>query len=228
MKVILTYSGGLDSTVLLYHLLKNLKCEVRCLSVHYGQKHKKELISASLICKHLKVEHQVADLSHLKVLFAGSSQTSNEVQVPEGHYAEESMKATVVPNRNAVLLSLAGAWAVATKSNAVAYAAHAGDHTIYPDCRKEFADAMGVALSLCDWHKIELLRPFVDKTKAGIVKLGADLKVPFEWTWSCYKGKELHCGKCGTCVERCCAFKQAGVNDLTEYEDKDYAHQFKE
>ncbi len=217
MKVVLTHSGGLDSTVLLWHL-REQGMEVRCLSVDYGQRHKKEIGVAAEICKLAGVEHQVADLSSLGFLFAGSSQTSPEIAVPEGHYAEESMKQTVVPNRNMVLLALAGAWAVATKSDAVGYAAHAGDHAIYPDCREEFAQLMGRALLTCDWQVIALLRPFILKSKAEIVRLGKQINAPFAMTWSCYNGREKHCGKCGTCVERIEAFQIAGVQDPTEYE----------
>ncbi|SRR6266852_7380547 len=221
MKVILTLSGGLDSAVLLWHLLEQ-KHQVCCLSVDYGQRHYRELTAAKNLCMLADVEHKITDLRGILSLFSGSSQTSSEIAVPEGHYAEESMKQTVVPNRNMVLLSLAGAWAVSTKSDAVAYAAHSGDHTIYPDCRPEFTEAMEDAFRLCDWHPVKLLRPFlypVPMSKADIVKLGAGLGVPFEETWSCYKGKEVHCGKCGTCVERREAFNLAGIGDPTIYGD---------
>lgn len=153
-----------------------------------------------------------------KSIFPGSSQTSEDVPVPEGHYAEESMKATVVPNRNMVLLSLATAWAVSLKAQYVAYAAHAGDHAIYPDCRPEFFGHLGEAIRRCDWHKVEPLSPFIRMTKSQIVKEGDKLQVPFERTYSCYKGGEKHCGKCGTCVERREAFSLAGVPDPTQYE----------
>jgi 7-cyano-7-deazaguanine synthase len=216
VKTVLTLSGGMDSTVLLYHL-KAMGHHVRCLSVDYGQRHRKELVAAAVIARGADCEHRVADLSGLGFLFAGSSQTSPEIAVPEGHYAEPSMKTTVVPNRNMVLLSLATAWAVATKSDYVAYAAHAGDHAIYPDCRKEFADTMSKAIELCDWHPVFLARPFIDKTKADIVKEGIQLGVPFDKTWSCYKGGEYHCGACGTCVERKEAFQLAGAKDPVCY-----------
>lgn len=218
MKTILSYSGGLDSTVLLYHLL-SLGHEVRCLSVDYGQRHRKELEAAKRVTEFLDIPYQVADLKAVARLFAGSSQTSPDIAVPEGHYAEESMKATVVPNRNMVLLSLATAWAISIKSDSIAYAAHAGDHAIYPDCRPEFADALGKAIHLCDWHKVELVRPFLSLSKADIVGRGAELRVPFAMTWSCYQGREKHCGKCGTCEERKTAFYLAKVQDPTEYED---------
>ncbi len=216
MKVILSYSGGLDSTVLLWYLLAEGH-EIRCLGVNYGQRHKKELEAARALCSLRGIEYEVADLSSLQKMFAGSSQTSKEIEVPEGHYAEESMKLTVVPNRNMVLLSLATSWAVATKSDRVAYAAHHGDHAIYPDCRSEFAEAMNTAITLCDWHPVQLWRPFIDNTKASLVSWGDRLGVPFEKTWSCYKGQEFHCGKCGTCTERREAFQLTGVKDPTQY-----------
>lgn len=216
-KTILIYSGGLDSTVLLYFLKYKLGSEVKCLSVNYGQRHSRELIHASQICHRISTEHRIADLSGCSFLFSGSSQTSPEIPVPEGHYTEESMKATVVPNRNMVMLSLATAWAISTKSRFVAYAAHRGDHAIYPDCREEFANFLNSAIRLCDWHHVELFRPFVSMNKAEIVKLGHQLGVPFSETWSCYKGDHFHCGLCGTCVERKEAFQLAGIPDPTTY-----------
>lgn len=216
-RIVLIYSGGLDSTVLLHHL-RDQGYEVYCLTVNYGQRHGHEISHAIEMCDVFGVQHHVLHLPALAGLLYGSSQTSSGVPVPEGHYTAESMKATVVPNRNMVLLSLAIGWAIATGSDAVAYAAHNGDHAIYHDCREEFAQAMGMAAALCDERPIQLLRPFVERSKADIVSLGDALGVPFEATWSCYKGGELHCGKCGTCVERREAFALAGVADPTEYE----------
>lgn len=215
MNTILIYSGGLDSTVLLYHL-RAAGDEVRGLGIDYGQRHRRELEAAAAICRGLGIEYRVADLSTLRSLLAGSSLTS-DVAVPEGHYTDETMKQTVVPNRNMIMLAVAIGWAVSLRYDAVAYAAHAGDHTIYPDCRPEFAEAMDRAAALCDWHPVRLVRPFVEKTKADLVRIGASLGVPFERTWSCYKGGEYHCGRCGTCVERREAFTIAGVADLTVY-----------
>ena len=216
MKSVLVYSGGLDSTVLLYHLLA-AGHEVHALSVNYGQRHRCELERAAEICTRVKVPHQTADLSPVQSLLAGSSLTSPEIEVAEGHYTEENMKTTVVPNRNMILLSLATGHGLSIGADQVAYAAHSGDHAIYPDCRNEFADAMANAIRLCDWNSIELSRPFVDWTKADIVRRGAELDVPFELTWSCYKGGEIHCGRCGTCIERREAFDLAGVKDPTPY-----------
>ena len=216
MKTLVIYSGGLDSTVLLYDLHK-AGHELHALSVNYGQRHGCELVQAAKICAGLGVDHKVADLSSIQPLLAGSSLTSPEIAVAEGHYTEEKMKTTVVPNRNMILLALATGHALSIGAGQVAYAAHSGDHAIYPDCRNEFADAMAEAMALCDWKKVELSRPFVDWTKAEIVKRGAELGVPFDQTWSCYQGGEKHCGRCGTCIERREAFDLAGITDPTEY-----------
>lgn len=216
-KTVLIYSGGLDSTVALY-LLKSQGYDVKALSVDYGQRHKKEIEFAKYHCRKLGIEHQVADLTGITHLLAGSSQTSPDVAVPDGHYAEESMKLTVVPNRNMIMLSVAIGWAVSQKAASVAYAAHAGDHAIYPDCRPEFAEAMNEAAQLADWHQVSLLRPFVQWSKADIAAEGQRLGVEFELTWSCYKGGLSHCGTCGTCVERREAFALAGITDPTLYQ----------
>ncbi len=216
MKVVLIYSGGLDSTVLLFDLLA-AGHEVKTLSVNYGQRHARELESASAISALVKVEHKVADLRSISSLLAGSSLTSTEMAVPDGHYAEETMKATVVPNRNMIMLSVAAGWAISMKADAVAFAAHDGDHAIYPDCRAEFAEALDKAIQMADWHSVRLIRPFVGMTKANIVKRAAELRVPIEKTWSCYKGGRHHCGVCGTCVERREAFYLAAVPDPTTY-----------
>jgi len=216
MRIVLIYSGGLDSTVLLYKLRAEVH-EVLTLSVDYGQRHRHEVDQASLICKMLGVEHQVADLSALRPLLGGSSQT-DDFAVPHGHYAEESMKLTIVPNRNMLMLAVAGAWAISRKADSIAYAAHAGDHAIYPDCREEFVAALDTALGLADWYAVKIIRPFVKLSKADIVLMGVALRVPFGMTYSCYEGVPgVHCGECGICVERREAFEVAGVDDPTKY-----------
>lgn len=183
-KVVAIYSGGMDSTVLLYHL-QSQGYEVRALSVDYAQRHRKELEHARSISRIIGIPHEVADLRGVTHLLKGSSLTDTGIDVPEGHYAEESMKATVVPNRNMIMLSVALGYAISLEAQFVAYGAHAGDHTIYPDCRPEFAAAINTAALLADWHQVELLRPFIRMTKAEIAKRGAELNVPFELTWSC-------------------------------------------
>lgn len=218
MKTVLAYSGGLDSTVLLYRLLKNGD-EVYCLSVDYNQRHITELAHGKRITETLGIEHKILNLPSIREIMGGSSQTDLKIPVPLGHYAEESMKQTVVPNRNMILLSLCGAWAVSLKADRVAYAAHAGDHAIYPDCRPEFMIQMNAVLNICDWHALTLNTPFIGMSKADIVRLGAELKVPFSQTWTCYKGEGKHCGKCGSCTERKEAFVLAGVPDPTTYQE---------
>lgn len=220
-KVVALHSGGLDSSVMLYHL-RSLDYEVLPLSINYGQRHWKELNAAADICVAGNFRWRRLDLEPLRELLQGSSQTDPKVEVPEGHYADDNMRITVVPNRNMVLLSMAEAYAISNKAGFVAYAAHAGDHSQYPDCRPEFVNAFRRAIELCDYQPAALITPFVKRTKAQIVKIGSILDVPFHLTWSCYKGGELHCGRCGTDVERAEAFYLAGVHDPTEYEDPNY------
>lgn len=216
MKTVIVYSGGLDSTVLLYHLRASGH-ELHALSIDYGQRHRCELDRAADLCEELGIPHPTADLSAIQPFLAGSSLTSPEIEVAEGHYTEESMKSTVVPNRNMIFLALATGHALSIKAGQVAYAGHSGDHAIYPDCRNEFAEAMAAAIRIADWNPVELMRPFVDWTKADIVHRGAELGVPFARTWSCYKGGAQHCGRCGTCIERREAFDLAKVEDPTPY-----------
>jgi 7-cyano-7-deazaguanine synthase len=218
MKAVILFSGGLDSTVLVYHLI-NKGIDLKLLSIDYGQRHEKELKSSCEIAKYLNLKHEILRLPMLNKLLGGSSLTDPSIPLPEGHYAEDSMKATVVPNRNMILLSLAAGHAISLQFDTVAYAAHAGDHTIYPDCRPEFAEAMDQALKLCDWNSISLYRPFVLLSKQDLVRKGKELGVPFEKTWSCYAGNDIHCGKCGTCVERKEAFDLVGLSDPTEYKE---------
>lgn len=216
MKAVVLFSGGLDSTVLASHLLSQ-GAEVRLLSIDYGQRHAKELAHGEALAKHMSLLRKTLLLPDLGDLLKGSSLTDDSIKLPEGHYAEESMKSTVVPNRNMILLALAGGYALSSGFDTIAYAAHAGDHFIYPDCRPEFAEAMEKALGLADWNDLRLYRPFVDMTKADLVRLGTEFGTPLEMTWSCYAGMDVHCGKCGTCVERKEAFELAKVPDPTKY-----------
>ncbi len=218
MNIVLLFSGGLDSTVLLYKLRAEGN-HLACLTIDYGQRHAKEIAGARRIAGTNGCQHRILDLSGFGTLLKGSrsSLVNPTMEIPEGHYEAESMKATVVPNRNMILLAAAAAWAISERFDAVAYAAHGGDHAIYPDCRKEFAEAMDRAISLADWHHLNVLYPFVELRKFEIVSLGVELEVPFAMTWSCYRGGSIHCGRCGTCTERREAFKLAGVDDPTEY-----------
>jgi 7-cyano-7-deazaguanine synthase len=216
-KLIVLTSGGMDSGTLLYHL-KNENRELKALSIDYGQRHKKEINCAKTLAEKLGIEHRIVNLSSIATLFGSNSLTDSTKEVPDGHYEEEQMKQTVVPNRNMIMLSVAIAWAISSDFDAVAYAAHSGDHAIYPDCRPEFADAMDTVTGLCDWKKISLHRPFVSMDKIRIAKLGHELGVPFEHTWTCYKGREKHCGTCGACNERKEAFFAIGIPDPVHYE----------
>ncbi len=217
MKIVAIFSGGMDSTTMLYQLLDQGH-EVRTIGFDYGQRHVVELAAARHIAAKAGVDYQSIDLSGLGPIIAGrSSQLNPDVEVPDGHYTEESMKATVVPNRNMIMLAVAVAHAIAIDFDAIAYGAHAGDHTIYPDCRAEFVQAMKGAIGLCDWKSIQLLTPLIDLSKSEIAEIGDELGVPFAMTWSCYKGGNQHCGTCGTCVERREAFALAGLDDPSSY-----------
>lgn len=217
-KAILLYSGGLDSTVLLYDLLSQ-NYDVYCLSINYSQRHVREIESATKISYRLGLEHTILDLSCLKSIFGLDNALTGISDVPNGHYTDKSMDITVVPNRNMVLLSIAVSYAIGQKADYVAIANHLGDHPIYPDCRVEFIDAIQDTIKLGNKHQVTILNPFNNISKTDIVKRGHQLEVPFELTYSCYKGQVKHCGKCGTCFERQESFKLNNITDLTEYED---------
>jgi 7-cyano-7-deazaguanine synthase len=212
MKTVLILSGGMDSVTLLYDLLARGD-SVEAIGVNYRQRHGKELTCAAELCRGLGVRFDVLDLSSLSWFLTGSSQSDPTVAVPFGKYDEPSMKLTVVPNRNMFMLAAAGGVAIARKADRLAYGAHAGDHTIYPDCRPEFVEAMGNAFGLCDWHTLGLHAPYINMTKGDICKIGLSLGVPFEKTWTCYVGGPRPCGKCGSCTERAEAFEFAGAQD---------------
>jgi len=217
-KAVIILSGGLDSTVSLY-TVKNEGIEiVGVLSFDYGQKHKKELEYAKKTCELLQLNHRIIDLQCLNPLLE-SSLTRQNLDIPEGNYKEESMKQTVVPNRNMIMISIAAGWAISLKADYVVIGVHQGDHFIYPDCRSIFINQLNKAIEICDWHMVRLLTPVINLDKTTIVKLGIEEKVPFENTWTCYKGKELACGKCGSCQERLEAFKNNNIKDPISYEN---------
>ncbi len=213
-------SGGLDSTTLIYHLQAQ-GTQLRLLSFDYGQLHRRELDCARQIARVLGIPQHLVDLRPVGTLLTGSALTDPGVAVPDGHYTDESMRATVVPNRNALMLDVAVAVAVSTGCDAVAFGAHSGDHAIYPDCRPEFVDAFTTSARIANEGFIagefRVLAPFLRWSKADIVGAGARYGVPFERTWSCYRGGARHCGTCGTCTERREAFQLAGVADPTCY-----------
>lgn len=217
-------SGGLDSTVLLAHTLERAQrtgeTHVRALSVDYGQRHARELHAAAAVAHYYDVPWEVADLASLAPLLRSS--LTGHGPVPEGHYAEQSMAATVVPNRNAIMLMVAAGVAQSRGLTCVATAVHAGDHPVYADCRPEFIDAASAAATLGTDSGVQIVAPFVRTSKERIAALGSILGAPLYLTWSCYMGGSLHCGRCGTCVERAEAFHLAGVDDPTEYADPTY------
>ncbi len=220
-KAVVLLSGGIDSTTLLYSLMMDYECYP--LTISYGQRHEREVMAARNVCE-ARTEVLLKRWKYVNLNVLGSllpSSLTGVGEIPEGHYADESMKSTVVPNRNMILLAIAGGYAQGIGANIVAYAPHMGDHPIYPDCRPEFIQAVGKAIELgTGWEPgdgVELVSPFSKMTKTDIVKLGKKLNVPYHLTWSCYKGGEEHCGVCGTCVERKEAFKQSGIKDPTKY-----------
>lgn len=216
MKVVVLCSGGMDSVTALYWARREHDV-VAAVSFDYGSKHNhREIPFAAEHAKRLGIRHEVIGLDFVNRLFASSLLQSGGA-VPDGHYAAANMKQTVVPFRNAIMLSIACGIAESADAGGLVIAAHTGDHTIYPDCREDFMRAMGDAMRLGTYAEVQLLRPFIALTKAQIAAEGARLGVDFARTWSCYKGGDLHCGTCGTCVERREAFAAAGLPDPTVY-----------
>ena len=217
MKTVVLLSGGMDSVTAL-HWARQEHEVVGAVSFDYGAKHNhREIPLAAWQCADSGVKHDIIDLDFVNRLFSSDLLKSGG-EIPEGHYADENMKKTVVPFRNGIMLSIACGLAESREAEALVIAAHAGDHTIYPDCREPFMQGMAAAMREGTYARIELLRPFIHLDKAGIAKLGDSLGVDYGRTWSCYKGGDLHCGKCGTCVERIEAFALAGIPDPTLYE----------
>lgn len=216
---LIIYSGGLDSTVLLHKYAAQNKVKA-AIGFNYGQKHVKELEFAKINCQKLGIPYSILDLSCISKVFGNSSLVSKTDEVPDGHYEADNMKSTVVPNRNMIMISIAAAKAISLGCKTLAYAAHSGDHAIYPDCRPQFAKALADVLKICDYSPLTLETPFLNSSKAEIVKEGNALGVDFSLCWSCYKGKDIHCGTCGTCTERKEAFKLAGIPDPTIYANK--------
>lgn len=216
-KAVIILSGGVDSTTLVYDLLDKKFYDLYPLSFDYKQKHRRELEAAKATCRKLSLPLKVAGLDILSD-FAPSALTRSEIEVPYGHYKEESMKLTVVPNRNMVFLSLAISYAIGLGARYVFYGAHSGDHSIYPDCRVEFVQAMQEAAELCDWNRVEVSAPYLLESKGSIVKRGLKLKVDYSKTVTCYCNREKACGRCGSCTERIEAFKENKSVDPISYE----------
>ena len=216
MKTLVLLSGGMDSVTAIHWSAREHEV-VGAVSFNYGSKHNhKEIPMAAWHASLLGVKHDVIPLDFVNRLFASDLLQSGGT-IPDGHYAEESMKSTVVPFRNGIMLAIACGLAESVGAEGIVIASHSGDHAIYPDCREPFMQAMASAMKLGTYAGIELLRPFIDCDKAEIVRRGTALGVDYSQTWSCYKGQTLHCGTCGTCVERREAFELAGITDPTIY-----------
>jgi len=215
-KVVVIYSGGMDSFTVLNRAIKDGK-EVYALSFDYGQRHVKELECASSVCNSLNIAHKVIDISSINQLLAGSSLT-DDIDIPEGHYEAENMKSTVVPNRNMILLSLAVGYAVSVGASQVYYGAHSGDHAIYPDCRPEFVLKMNEVCQIANYESVEIFSPYLKVNKTAILADGLSMGLNYSDTWTCYNGREKACGKCGSCQERLEAFSDNKVTDPIEYE----------
>lgn len=212
---VLILSGGMDSVTLLYDYQERISLAV---SFDYGSNHnKRELPFAALHCQRLGIEHLIIPLSFMGQYF-NSSLLSGDDAIPDGNYAEENMRSTVVPFRNGIMLSVAVGLAESRNLKFVMMANHGGDHTIYPDCRPEFVEAFDAAARAGTYIGVGLLSPYCNLTKGQIAIRGRELGIDYSETWSCYRGGEHHCGRCGTCRERREALAEAGINDNTKYE----------
>lgn len=212
---VIIVSGGMDSVTLLYDMKDRIALGI---SFDYGSNHnKREIAFARLHCERLGIKHIVIELGFMHRYFK-SSLLEGADAIPEGHYADENMKSTVVPFRNGIMLSVAAGVAESNGLKYVMIANHGGDHTIYPDCRPEFISAMSAATKAGTYPGIEVIAPYTNITKGDIALKGKSLGIDYAETWSCYKGGDRHCGKCGTCVERKEALAYAGIEDGTGYE----------
>ena len=214
-KIIVVYSGGLDSFTLLNEAIRSGK-DVSALSFDYGQKHNKELHFVEKFCAQESIDSKIVNVSSIKELFQGSSLT-DEIDIPKGHYEDDSMKSTVVPNRNMILISLALGYAVTKEAEEVWFGAHAGDHAIYPDCRPEFVEKMDAVARIANYSPIAVKAPYVAMSKTEILAIGLNMQLDYGLTWTCYEGKELACGSCGACHERLESFAANNVIDPIKY-----------
>jgi len=216
-KVVVVFSGGMDSYTVLHKAFRE-GFEVLPLTFNYGQKHNKEIEYAKHACIALGVIPKIVDITAINQLLTGSSLTS-DIEMPEGHYADDNMKSTVVPNRNMILLSLAVGYAVSSDANKVFYGAHAGDHEIYPDCRPEFVEKMNSVCAIANYEPVEIVTPYLALNKTDILREGLAMGLDYGRTWTCYNGREKACGKCGSCVERLEAFSENQMSDPLDYEE---------
>lgn len=213
---VIIVSGGMDSITLLHDYKNRIALGI---SFDYGSNHNaKEIPFAELHCKRLGIKHITIPLEFMHKYFK-SSLLEGADAIPEGHYEDENMKSTVVPFRNGIMLAIAAGIAESNGLDHVMIANHGGDHAIYPDCRPEFISAMSSATSAGSYNGVTVIAPYTSITKGDIARRGKELGIDYTETWSCYKGGDKHCGKCGTCVERKEALHDAGIEDFTEYEE---------
>ncbi|MFT5543598.1 MAG: 7-cyano-7-deazaguanine synthase [Glaciecola sp.] len=215
-KVVIIYSGGMDSYTVLNKAMQQ-GYDVHAVSFNYGQRHSKELLFAKNVCDKHQIEHKIVDISSINQLIGGSALT-DDIAVPEGHYEEESMKTTVVPNRNMIMLSMAVGYAVSIEAEAVYFGAHSGDHAIYPDCRTEFVDAMNQVCKIANYQAVEVRAPYLAFSKIDILTEGLSMGLDYAETWTCYNGQVKACGRCGACQERLEAFAENEMTDPIEYQ----------
>lgn len=212
---VIIVSGGMDSITLLYDHKDEIALGI---SFDYGSNHNaREIPFAKMHCERLGIKHITINLDFMHQYFKSSLLDGAEA-IPEGHYADDNMKSTVVPFRNGIMLSIAIGIAESNNLDQVFIANHGGDHTIYPDCRQEFINAIDAAATAGTYNNVKVVAPYTKITKSDIARIGKKLGIDYTETWSCYKGGEVHCGKCGTCVERKEALAEAGIEDKTIYE----------
>ena len=213
---VIIVSGGMDSITLLYDKKDEIALGI---SFDYGSNHNaKEIPFAEMHCRRLGIKHITINLDFMHRYFKSSLLEGAEA-IPEGHYADDNMKSTVVPFRNGIMLSIAIGIAESNHLKKVLIANHGGDHTIYPDCRPQFIQAIDAAANAGTFVNVRVEAPYTNITKGDIARIGKRLGLDYTETWSCYKGGEKHCGKCGTCIERKEALQEAGIHDATEYEE---------
>ncbi|SFH45505.1 7-cyano-7-deazaguanine synthase QueC [Modicisalibacter xianhensis] len=215
-KAVVIYSGGMDSYTVLHKSLRE-GFEVHALSFHYGQRHARELKVAEQVCLDLDIPHRLIDIRAIHSLMDGSALTDTERAMPQGEYGQDNLTATMVPNRNMVLLSLAIAHAVNIGASICFYGAHGGDHVLYPDCRPEFVDKMNDVAAIANFDPVRIEAPYLHSDKASILADGLSMGLDYARTWTCYLGEELACGQCGSCRERLAAFAANRLTDPLRY-----------
>lgn len=215
-EAVILLSGGMDSGVLLAWACRGYG-KVHGLYFDYGSKHAaQEYAMAKRLARHYGASLRRIDIPFVNELFSSSLLASGE-EIPEGPYASDNISSTVVPFRNGIMLSIAVGYAENLGIETVLIASHSGDHPIYPDCRQGFTDAMSMASREGTFSRVTILAPFASYSKKDIAELGREMGFDFRMTFSCYKGQEMHCGRCATCLERKAALSHEQGLDPTEY-----------